>query len=43
MRGNVMRDDVKGHKKPDHVGHGKVLRENVKLFHKNICQTVYMV
>lgn len=43
MRGKVMRDEAKGHKKPDHVGHGKVLRESVKLFHKCICQTVYIV
>lgn len=42
MRGKVMRDEVKGHKKPDCVDHGKVFRENVELFHKYICQVVYM-
>lgn len=37
----VMGHEVKDQKRPDHVGHGKVLKENVKLFHKYICQTIY--
>ena len=36
-----MGHEVKDQKTPDHVGHGKVLKENVKLFHKYICQTIY--
>lgn len=32
MRGKVMRDEVKGHKKPDCVDHGKVFRKMLNYF-----------